>query len=48
MGGMVGATVVGVLFVPIFFVVVRMLLGDRTDGSESAGATPADGDTPAP
>jgi multidrug efflux pump len=30
MGGMVGATVLGVLFVPVFFVVVRRLLGDRT------------------
>ncbi|MGR9108940.1 MAG: efflux RND transporter permease subunit, partial [Gammaproteobacteria bacterium] len=28
MGGMVGATLLGVLFVPIFFVVVRRLLGD--------------------
>ncbi len=30
MGGMTGATVLGVLFVPIFFVVVRRLLGDRS------------------
>jgi len=29
MGGMVGATLLGVLFVPVFFVVVRRLLGDR-------------------
>jgi multidrug efflux pump len=35
MGGMVGATLLGVLFVPVFFVVVRRLLGDRTDGHES-------------
>jgi multidrug efflux pump len=28
MGGMVGATVLGVLFVPVFFVVVRRLFGD--------------------
>ena len=34
MGGMVGATLLGVLFVPVFFVVVRRLLGDRTDGHE--------------
>jgi multidrug efflux pump len=34
MGGMVGATVLGVLFVPVFFVVVRRLLGDRSDGQE--------------
>jgi len=32
MGGMVGATLLGVLFVPVFFVVVRRLLGDRSDG----------------
>jgi len=32
MGGMVGATVLGVLFVPVFFVVVRRLLGDRGEG----------------
>jgi multidrug efflux pump len=34
MGGMVGATLLGVLFVPVFFVVVRRLGGDRTNGSE--------------
>ena len=31
MGGMVGATVLGVLFVPVFYVVVRRLLGDEND-----------------
>jgi len=31
MGGMVGATVLGVLFVPVFYVVVRTLLGDRRE-----------------
>jgi multidrug efflux pump len=30
MGGMTGATVLGVLFVPVFFVVVRRLIGDRS------------------
>ncbi|HUT41646.1 MAG TPA: efflux RND transporter permease subunit, partial [Gammaproteobacteria bacterium] len=35
MGGMVGATLLGVLFVPVFFVVVRRLLGDRSDSHES-------------
>ncbi len=30
MGGMTGATVLGVLFVPIFFVAVRRLIGDRS------------------
>ncbi|MCG6868927.1 MAG: efflux RND transporter permease subunit [Gammaproteobacteria bacterium] len=34
MGGMVGATLLGVLFVPVFFVVVRRLLGDKSDGHE--------------
>jgi multidrug efflux pump len=34
MGGMVGATLLGVLFVPVFFVVMRRLLGDRSDGQE--------------
>jgi multidrug efflux pump len=37
MGGMVGATVLGVLFVPVFFVVVRRLLGDK---SQSPGDVP--------
>ena len=31
MGGMVGATLLGVLFVPVFYVMVRRLLGDETD-----------------
>jgi multidrug efflux pump len=31
MGGMVGATVLGLLFVPIFYVVMRRLLGDKSD-----------------
>jgi len=35
MGGMVGATVLGILFIPIFFVVVRRLLGDKSDGTEN-------------
>jgi multidrug efflux pump len=33
MGGMFGATVLGVFFVPIFFVAVRRLLGDKSDGT---------------
>ena len=41
MGGMVGATALGVLFVPIFFVVVRRLLGDKgSDGTQSEKPTP--------
>ena len=38
MGGMVGATVLGVLFVPIFYVVVRRLLGDRLEGPTARSA----------
>ncbi|MGH8558450.1 MAG: multidrug efflux RND transporter permease subunit [Methylococcales bacterium] len=34
MGGMVGATLLGVLFVPVFFVFVRRLLGDKINGHE--------------
>ena len=34
MGGMFGATALGVIFVPIFFVVVRRLLGDRIESDE--------------
>ncbi|WP_295389089.1 efflux RND transporter permease subunit [uncultured Thiodictyon sp.] len=32
MGGMLGATLLGVLFVPVFYVVVQRLLGDRLEG----------------
>jgi len=35
MGGMVGATLLGVLFVPVFFVAVRRLLGDHTNGHDT-------------
>ena len=35
MGGMFGATVLGVFFVPMFFVVVRRLLGDKSDGTRN-------------
>jgi multidrug efflux pump len=42
MGGMFGATVLGVFFVPIFFVAVRRLLGDRTDGTEERDSKGAD------
>ncbi len=34
MGGMLGATLFGVLLVPVFYVVVRRLIGDRSDGFE--------------
>ncbi|MCC4626777.1 efflux RND transporter permease subunit, partial [Xanthomonas campestris pv. nigromaculans] len=30
-GGMVFATVLGVIFIPLFFVVVRRMLGDKLD-----------------
>jgi multidrug efflux pump len=36
MGGMFGATALGVLFVPIFFVVVRRLMGDGGDKNEAS------------
>jgi multidrug efflux pump len=39
MGGMVGATVLGVLFVPVFFVVVRRVLGDKMDEGKPMGDT---------
>jgi multidrug efflux pump len=44
MGGMVGATLLGLLFVPVFFVVVRRLVGDKSRGA-ARGATdkPASG-----
>jgi multidrug efflux pump len=38
MGGMFGATVLGLLFVPIFYVVVRRILGDKSDGTETPSA----------
>ncbi|HKJ10395.1 MAG TPA: efflux RND transporter permease subunit, partial [Gammaproteobacteria bacterium] len=40
MGGMFGATLFGVLFVPVFYVVVRRLLGDKsTVGEDVPGDT---------
>jgi multidrug efflux pump len=35
MGGMIGATALGLLLVPVFYVVVRRLLGDKSDGTEA-------------
>ncbi|HEX5952242.1 MAG TPA: efflux RND transporter permease subunit, partial [Rhodanobacteraceae bacterium] len=35
-GGMIGATVLGIMLVPVFYVVVRRLLGDKSDGTETA------------
>ncbi|MDT8282980.1 MAG: efflux RND transporter permease subunit, partial [Gammaproteobacteria bacterium] len=43
MGGMFGATALGIMFVPIFFVVVRRLLGDKSGtGKTSTNALPSD------
>ena len=36
-GGMLGATVIGLLLIPVFYVVVRRLAGDKTDGTEATG-----------
>ncbi|MEJ2380496.1 MAG: efflux RND transporter permease subunit [Gammaproteobacteria bacterium] len=44
MGGMVGATVLGVLFVPVFYVVVRRLLGDKSDGTGERAPEASTGD----
>ncbi|MGH8212816.1 MAG: efflux RND transporter permease subunit, partial [Rhodanobacteraceae bacterium] len=38
-GGMLGATLLGLLLVPVFYVVVRRLLGDRSDGTENDSVT---------
>ncbi|MEO8809679.1 MAG: efflux RND transporter permease subunit, partial [Rhodanobacter sp.] len=35
-GGMLGATVLGVMLVPLFYIVVMRLLGDNSDGTEIA------------
>ncbi len=37
MGGMIGATLFGTFLIPIFFIVVRRLLGDKSDGTEDSG-----------
>ncbi|HEY8229250.1 MAG TPA: multidrug efflux RND transporter permease subunit [Rhodanobacteraceae bacterium] len=37
-GGMIGATVLGVMLVPVFYVVVRRLLGDKSDGTQPTAA----------
>jgi len=36
-GGMLFATFLGLLLIPVFYVVVRRLLGDKLDGEESSG-----------
>ncbi|MGH8235145.1 MAG: multidrug efflux RND transporter permease subunit [Rhodanobacteraceae bacterium] len=35
-GGMIGATALGVMLVPVFYVVVMRLLGDKSDGTETS------------
>jgi multidrug efflux pump len=44
-GGMLSAVVLGVLLIPVCYVAVRRLMGDKLDepGSSSAGAAPAGG-----
>jgi multidrug efflux pump len=42
MGGMVGATLLGVLFVPVFFIAVRRLFGDRSGGARDESPTAPD------
>jgi multidrug efflux pump len=41
-GGMVGATLLGVVFVPVFYVVVRRLLGDTLTGEERKKRPPVE------
>jgi len=45
MGGMFGATVLGILFVPVFFVVVVRLWGDRSDSGANPPVQPDGGPT---
>jgi len=42
-GGMLFATFLGVLLIPVFYVVVRRLLGDKLDGDAPATSTPGHG-----
>jgi len=44
-GGMLSAVTLGVLFVPVFYVLVRRLMGDPLDGPQKARGEPA---SPAP
>ena len=45
-GGMLFATFLGVLLIPVFYVVVRRLLGDKLDGPSSEQQTKPDGGSP--
>jgi multidrug efflux pump len=42
-GGMLFATFLGLLLIPVFYVVVRRLLGDKLDGDETAPPTSGTG-----
>ena len=42
-GGMLFATFLGVLLIPVFYVVVRRLLGDKLDGDTPAAASNGNG-----
>ena len=39
-GGMLFAVLLGVLLIPVFYVTVRRLLGDKLDGNDAAAAPP--------
>ncbi|TAN03962.1 MAG: multidrug efflux RND transporter permease subunit [Rhodanobacteraceae bacterium] len=36
-GGMLGATALGLMLVPVFYIVVKRLTGDKSDGTEATG-----------
>jgi multidrug efflux pump len=46
-GGMLSAAVLGILFVPVFYVAVRRAMGDPLDGPQRARGTAAHGPMPA-
>ena len=46
-GGMLSAAVLGVLFVPVFYVAVRRTMGDPLDGPQRMRGTAAHGPMPA-
>ena len=48
LGGTISATVLGVLFVPLFFVIVMRLFGGRRPDAEGTGATAAPGAAASP
>ncbi len=46
-GGMLSAAILGILFVPVFYVVVRRLMGDPLDGPQRARRPPPPAPVPA-